>query len=148
MTTLEQFIVKGKTSIIQMGCSHESILKNFGKPEIFTQAYKSYPMMLVYGDLEFFFRSNALDTVTLNLSRNKVDIPKGFDIEPFDVISNRSFIILENLIRTNKVAWEIDLIMSDEDQLVYVTEKNVHLAFYNNYLTRIGVQATVLKSKC
>ncbi|WP_343748279.1 hypothetical protein [Fluviicola sp.] len=97
--------------------------------------------MLVYGDLEFRFRNNHLEVVTLTFEQSGAQVPAQIDSEQFRPVANRSFHVIENLLKENDVAWKKDEIMSDLDQEVdvYITEHHVHLAFYKDVLTKIGV---------
>lgn len=136
---MEELILLGKTGLFFERLDVEFILSFFGEPEIFTPAYKSYPLMIVYGDLELRFREEKLTTLTVVFKGNETQLPVQMDLEQFNIDANREFTAVEALLKRNDVAWKKDEIMSDLEQVVYVTEHNVHLAFYEGFLTKIGV---------
>lgn len=140
MIDFEKLIVAGKIAQISKGYSHKWIIENFGEPDILTPAQKSYPMMLVYGDLEFRFRNDRLETATLTCEENIPQLPNRIIIKHFPSQSNRTAKAIEEILKKNQIGWKKDLIMSDEDQQVYITDKDVHLAFSEGILTKIGVE--------
>jgi len=139
MIKLEEIIVFGKSKQIDDKLSVESVLSFFGEPEIFTPAYKSYPLMIVYGDLEFRFRNQNLETITITFEENGTQLPSQIDHKQFDFALRRELNAIEDLLKQYHVTWKKDEIMSDSEQVVYITEHNVHLAFYKGLLTKIGI---------
>lgn len=119
--------------------SLESVLAVLGEPEIFTKAYKSYPTMLVYGDAELRFRNDVLEIITITFGPQGAKLPPQLDVGAFQSMESRSFPLIEALLKQQKVGWKKDTIMSDEDQEVYITEHEVHLAFYKGVLTKVGI---------
>lgn len=139
MIELKKIIIEGEIEQINAQTTEEDILSLFGEPEIYTPARKSYPLMLVYGDIEFRFRERKLTSFTLTLREDASGIPKEIDCSSLGSTYNRTFDGIFELLRNHKVEWKKDEIMSDSDQLVYITDKQVHLAFCNDILVRFGV---------
>lgn len=139
MIKFDEIIVAGKNKQINEIQNVESILAFLGEPEIFTPAYKSYPTMLVYGDLEFRFRNHGLEIMTITFEQNETQVPAPINIEQFQSISGRNFQVIEELLKQKQINWKKDEIMSDSDQEVYITENNVHLAFHEGILTKVGI---------
>jgi hypothetical protein len=139
MIKMEELILLGKSCLLFERLDVEFLLNFFGEPEILTPARKSYPMILVYSDLELRFREEKLTTLTVVFKGNETQLPAQIDLEQFSIDANREFTAVEALLKRNHVTWKKDEIMSDLEQVVYVTEHNVHLAFYKGLLTKIGV---------
>jgi hypothetical protein len=136
-----EVILSGKNLQINQWLSVESVFASLGEPEIYTPAHKSYPTMLVYGDLEFRFRHDNLEIVTITFGKSGAQIPIQIDIDQFKPEKNRRFAVIEKFLKQKQVTWKRDEIMSDSEwnQEVYITEHNVHLAFHKGILTKIGV---------
>lgn len=139
MIDFEELVISGKLGPIGEGANQEMIIKHFGTPEIFTPARKSYPMMLVYGDLEFRLRNNRLKTISLWLLEDPPNLPDTLTLDHLPSKFSRTVNVIEEILKEHQVQWKKDLIMSDEEQLVYITEKNVHLVFCGKILTKIVV---------
>lgn len=138
MITLKDVLLTGNRRSTR-GLSPESIRDILGEPEIFTKAYRSYPTMLVYGDAEFRFLNDVLRIITITFGTNGAQVPVQIDLEPFPSLKERSFAVVEELLKQHRVGWEKDNIMSDEDQEVYITEHDIHLAFYEGVLVKVGI---------
>ncbi len=142
MIELEKIIVGGRNlRIVETGTADE-LLTFFGEPEIHTPAHKSYPAMLVYGDLEFRLRNQRIDVMTITFGKHITRLPARIHSGSYEMASNRSFQAIEALLNLKNVSWEKDEIMSDTDGEVYFTKHGVHLAFNNGILTKIGVVYT------
>lgn len=139
MIKLEELIVAGKHMRIEEVLHIESVIKFLGEPEIFTPAYKSYPAMLVYGDLEFRFRNNDLEIITITFVQNSTQVPAPINPGELQLPAGRSFGSVKTLLDQKQVSWEKDEIMSDPDQDVYITKHHVHLAFHKGILAKMGV---------
>ncbi len=138
----DEVIVAGKNRQINKELNMESIFGFLGEPEVFTPAYKSYPTMLVYGDLEFRFRNNSLETITITFGKNGARVPVQVNLEQFQSVAGRRFVAIEQLLKQRLVTWKRDDIMSDSDQEVYITKHDVHLAFHEGLLTKVGIVYT------
>lgn len=142
MLTFDRIIVAGKNGWINEALSLQSLVDLFGEPEIFTPAYKSYPTMLVYNDLEFRLRNNKPEVMTIRFSQQGALVPAPIALDQFQTPESRHFSAIEALLKQQQVQWEKDEIMSDADQEVYITEHGVHLAFHEGILTKVGVVYT------
>jgi hypothetical protein len=129
MIDFEKFLLFGTFGSIGKGANQELIIQTFGEPDILTPARKSYPTMIVYGDVEFRLRKDNLTGIALSLEEEQPDLPKTM---AFEHLPNK-------LLEINRVNWTKDDLMSfeDEDQLAYVTGAGVYLGFTNKNLMRI-----------
>jgi hypothetical protein len=137
MIDFKEFLVSGNFGPISSGSSCDEILQKFGEPEILTPARKSYPTILVYGDLEFRLRQDRLSAIALSLENEILDLPITITFDQNLIDRERDFQSIKGLLELRGVSWKLDTIMSDDNQPVYTTEKSVHLAFSDKGLTRV-----------
>jgi hypothetical protein len=139
MIDFEKFLLFGTFGSIDKGANQELIIQTFGEPDILTPARKSYPTMIVYGDVEFRLRKDNLTGIALSLEEEQPDLPETMAFENLPNKQERSFQSIEKLLEINRVNWTKDDLMSfeDEDQLAYVTGAGVYLGFTNKNLMRI-----------
>jgi hypothetical protein len=139
MIDFEKFLISGAFGPINSESNYESIIENFGEPDICTPARKLDPLMLVYGhDLEFRLWKGHLTMISLSLKREKPILTETISLEKLPTQQGKNFQAIEKLLNTNGITWEKDISMSDEYQLVYITEKGVHLVFGDNILGRVA----------
>jgi hypothetical protein len=139
MIDFEKFLLFGSFGSIDRGANQELIIQTFGEPDILTPARKSYPTMIVYGDVEFRLRKDILTGIALSFEQEELDLPETMAFENLPNKQERSFQSIEKLLKLNRVNWTKDDLMSfeDEDQLAYVTEREVYLGFTGGILVRI-----------
>jgi hypothetical protein len=139
MINFEKFLFSGTFGSIDKSANQELIIQTFGEPDILTPARKSYPTMIVYGDVEFRLRKDILTGIALSLEQEELDLPETMTFESLPDRQERNFQSIENLLEINRVNWTKDELMSfeEEDQLAYVTERGVYLGFTGGILVRI-----------
>jgi hypothetical protein len=139
MIDFEKFLISGAFGSINSESNYESIIENFGEPDVYTPARKLDPLMLVYGqDLEFRLWKGHLTMISLSVKRENPILPETISLENLPTHQARNVQAIEKLLNTNGITWEKDISMSDEYQLVYITEKGVHLVFGDNILGRVA----------
>lgn len=146
MSNLEELIVTGRLGRLTHGATIGEIVSFLGEPEIHTRARKSYPEMLVYGDLEFRLRGGRLYLIALNVNSQDARLPT--ELAPFIQQSRGGLTstVITNLLDTHGVAYVTDPVMSSGAQTVLITSNGVHLSFDEGVLRRIGVTFPVPES--
>lgn len=137
MIKVSELIIGRKISGVVLGDSIDATLTTLGEPEIFTESYKSYPAMAVYGDLELRFRDNKLTAIALSLENVQCSTPFICHNLVFDVDIGFDFNTIVEWLNRMDIRWEKDELMSDSDQLVIVLNEQTHLSFENSRLTRV-----------
>jgi hypothetical protein len=138
MINFEKFLISGTFGPIDSNSNYELILENFGEPDVITSTHESSLLMILYGDLEFRLREDRITMVSLLLKEEQPILPKSISLENLPIQEERNFKFVERLLKENRVTWEKDDFMSDEYQLIYITEKGVHFAFGDDILGRVA----------
>ncbi|WAC09595.1 hypothetical protein [Dyadobacter pollutisoli] len=136
----EIFIASGRFGSLSARSSSSDIRRAFGEPDIFTPARKSYPMMLVYGDVEFVLRNDRLTFAAISLLKKVPSLPPTMILHGSVGASERCVDKVKEMLVRRGISWTLDVIMSEEGAPVFVTEKRVHLAFTQNILQRVGAE--------
>jgi hypothetical protein len=144
MINIREFIVAGRLGSIDENSNCYQIIQNFGEPDILEPARKSYPTMIVYGDIEFFLRHDRLITITLSLKNLKPNLPNTMTFKKSLKQEEKTILAIEKLLEQQELTWHKDKITSDEDEsfIVYITERGIHLGFLNGILVRIAATYT------
>jgi hypothetical protein len=143
MIDFEQFLILGNFGSINKSSSYELILESFGEPDVITPVHESNLLMILYGDLEFRLREGYITMISLLLKEEQPTLPKTISFENLPIQEKRNFEFVEALLKENKVDWKKDDFMSDEYQLIYITEKGVHFAFGEEVLGRVAAVYSV-----
>lgn len=138
MINFKDFLTKGKFGLIEAGATSKNILDWLGEPQIFTPARKSYPTMIIYGDLEFRLRKDKLTVLTIVLNQEFPNFPNSIDLSTF-LRKNKIEEVME-ILETNNIQWQLDKVMTFKPQTVYITDKKVHLVFIDNMLVKLGAE--------
>ncbi len=140
MIRLDDLLISGNENEKLKNMNANEIIQYFGEPELLEPERKSYPMMLVYGNLEFRIKNNKLGFLGFNLPSEKDNnYPIEFGLGIFKSEENRKFKAIEEQLSIENVFWKKDIVMSDEYQQNYVTNRNSHLVFHQKILARVGI---------
>lgn len=134
----ENLITTGNIEGIDTSKDPDATTASLGEPDIFTPAYKSYPTMLVYGDLELRFRNNVLAVVTLTLDESGCRLPEKVCLD-IPKPADRTVASIKQTLQENGIFWEVDKLMTDEHQKVFITKNGINLVFLNGVLEKIAV---------
>ena len=132
-------IVAGSLGDLPECATTDDVIAFLGSPEIHESARKSYPEMLVYGDLEFHARAGQIQEAFISLAGDAFQIRGTAKFEEVPPREERTLARILALLSEAEVGFAMHAIMSDEDQTVIITTNHVHLAFYEDVLTRIGI---------
>jgi hypothetical protein len=138
MIDFEKFLISGTFGPIDRNSNYELIIESFDEPEAITPVHESSLLMILYGDLEFRLREGRITMISLLLKEDQPILPKSISLENLPIREERTFEFVERLLKENRVNWEKDDFMSDEYQLIYITEKGVHFAFGDDVLGRVA----------
>jgi hypothetical protein len=142
MVTLEHFVTTAAFGPVTSGASFDSVVREFGEPEAVEPERKSYPLMALYGDVEFRFRSDKLTTISIRLDEESPVSAPGISVEGLWPESARTMDSLRKLLESRGVGWTLDPVMSDinpeESSQVWITDHNVHLGFFDGVLQNIA----------
>lgn len=125
------------------GETEEEIMNLIGEPEIYTPERKSYPAFIIYGDLEFRFRKNRIETVVIALNGETINIPDNIEVKNFPGRNSLTIDVIKGILVEFGMSWELDRVMSDHYQVNYITDTGVHCAFdleESGILTKIGIE--------
>ncbi|MBI1185568.1 hypothetical protein GC194_14975 [bacterium] len=134
----EHLITTGDIKGIDTSKDPDATITALGEPDIFTPAYKSYPTMLVYGDLELRFRNNLLTVVTLTLDEIGCRLPEKVCMH-IPKPTDRTIASIQQILQKNDIFWQVDKLMTDEHQKVFITNNGINLVFVNGVLGKIAV---------
>ncbi|WP_289137704.1 hypothetical protein [uncultured Brevibacillus sp.] len=137
-----ELLTTGVVGKFQGGESKEEIVNLIGEPEIYTPERKSYPSYIIYGDLEFRLRKNRVETIVITLHDETLKMPSSINMENFPKRNFLKFEFVKGLLTEKGVSWEPDVLMSDQYQVNYISEKGVHFAFdleKSKVLSKIGI---------
>ncbi len=140
MIDFYDLVVHGTVGPISRQATSTEVVNCFGEPDVHTPARKSYPEIIVYGDIEFRLRENQLRVVALTLGNETPRLPNNITVGGLPSTAERSRQVIEELLQNNEVVFEQDSVMSDEAQDVIVTGHGVHLVFVDQILVRVGVE--------
>ena len=133
---LAEFLVSGQFGPLGSGAKLLDIRRAFGEPDVLTPSRKSYPTMLVYGDVEFCLRNDRLTVITISLTAELPSTPATMKLRGLLAPSERRLDLVAQLLKERGVSWRLDAIMSEESSPVYITARGVHMAFNDNTLVR------------
>ncbi len=137
MIDIIEFILSGKLGPIGIGDTPDFVRKKIGEPDLHEPAKKSFPEFFLYGALELRFRSGRLCYISLEVNYNSDEFFINF--LNHKVFFKKHMHEINKLLLSNKIDYNVDYIMTDENQTVIVTNKNVHIAFDSNgYLSKIA----------
>lgn len=138
---LADFVRTGVFGPVARGATQAEVVAAFGQPQVLTPARRSYPTMLVYGDVEIRLRADSVTAVVLDLPPDR---PPESPIATTGLWppEQRTPDSIAALLAAAGVAWSTDDLMSEPDQPVWVTEHEVHLAFQDGQLHRTGAYVT------
>lgn len=141
MIPFMKLVISGVIGSMPRNATYAEIVSSIGEPEIHTPARKSYPEMLVYGELEFRLRDGHLTVATLSIEGDEPELPSNVQLSGLPRRRDRSLESIKELLGQNAISYKRDAVMSDESQDVLVTEVGVHLVFVDQQLVRIGVES-------
>lgn len=130
MIDINDFILTGKLGPIGIGDTPDVVRGILGEPNLHEPAKKSFPEFFLYGALELRFRSDRLDYISLEIKFDR-DI-KLISLFNHKIVFKKNKDEIIKLLLSRKIDYSVDQIMTDENQTVIVTNKNVHLAFDSN----------------
>ncbi|MCW2914734.1 MAG: hypothetical protein JWN52_2802 [Actinomycetia bacterium] len=140
MVDLEKFVVSAEFDSLPPGSGYAAARDMFGEPELMEPGRRGRPMFVKYGDVEFTFRDDFLTKAAFSLERGAPVDGGSIQVQGFWPESKRTREAVGELLAANDVSWELDVLMSsistEESSQVWITERDVHLAFFEGILQR------------
>ena len=136
-----RFVLLGELGQLGAGDGSETIFRLFGDPEIYSPERKSYPSIVLYGDLEFRLRNDHLTYVSISFYRNNPSISASVKLINFLDEAERHVDSVIALLRRNNIKFHQDTRVNISDrQLTLLTENNVYLGFNDGILVKVAVE--------
>lgn len=142
MVDLEEFAVTGLFGGLGSGATESEVMGELGAAEYREKGKKAGRFTFLYGDIELWFDDNRLERVSLRLNENEPPNGGPLSLAGFWPRTKRSMEYVRRLLAQRDVTWNLDELMSglsrEETSQTWVTERNVHLAFFEGELQGIA----------
>jgi hypothetical protein len=140
MVDLEEFAVSAEFGALPVGSGYAVAREMFGEPELMEPGNSNGPMFIRYGDVEFTFIDDRLTKAAFSLESDVPADGGAIPVRGFWPESKRTREAVAELLTAHGVSWKLDSVMSAtsaaESSQVWVTERDVHLAFFEGVLQR------------
>lgn len=146
MVDLEEFAVTGSFGGIESGAADSQVIDELGAAEFREKSKKAGRFTLLYGDVEIWFDESRLERVSVRFRENEPPNGGPIPLSGFWPGSRRSMEYVRDLLAGREISWSPDELMSGlnpgETSQTWVTERNVHLAFFEGELQGVGTGFT------
>lgn len=146
MVDLEEFAVTGSFGGIGSGATESEVIEELGAAEFREKSKKAGRFTLLYGDVEIWFDESRLERISVRLNENEPPHGGPVPLSGFWPASRRSMEHVRGLLARREIGWSLDELMSglnpEESSQTWVTDRNVHLAFFEGELQGVGTGFT------